>query len=446
MLAELGVTDVAVCGLAKRLEEVWLPGRAGPGDPLAHQRRPLPAAAGPRRGAPVRHHLPPAASFQGHDRAPTLDAVPGLGPSRRTALLKHFGSVRKLRAAGVDEIAALPGFGPRTAAAVLAALHGPAPDDRAATAGRRHRPDADRHDRGPRASRRRHERAGPAPEPPGIEVTLVSGLSGAGRSTAAKVLEDLGWFVVDNLPPELIATMVDLGRPRPRRGHPHRGGDGRAQPRVHRRPRRRAQGPRRPRLQAAAAVPRGVRRRAGPPVRAGPAQPPAAGRRPARRRHRRRARAARPAARRAPTSSSTPPRSPCRRCAPMLERAFGERRPRRPPGSRMVSFGYKYGLPMDADLVVDVRFLPNPYWIPELREHTGRDEDVRDYVLSQEGARRVHRPLPGAAAAGRRRVPARGQALPDRSPSAAPAASTAASRSARRSRAGWPRSTAWRCA
>ena len=48
-------------------------------------------------------------------------------------------------------------------------------------------------------------------EPAGIEVALVSGLSGAGRSTAAKVLEDLGWFVVDNLPPELIATMVDLG-------------------------------------------------------------------------------------------------------------------------------------------------------------------------------------------------------------------------------------------
>src|ERR1700753_1263201 len=56
---------------------------------------------------------------------------------------------------------------------------------------------------------------GPGPqsraERPGIEVTLVSGLPGAGRSTAAKVLEDLGWFVVDNLPPELIATMVDLG-------------------------------------------------------------------------------------------------------------------------------------------------------------------------------------------------------------------------------------------
>ena len=48
-------------------------------------------------------------------------------------------------------------------------------------------------------------------ERPGIDVALISGLSGAGRSTAAKVLEDLGWFVVDNLPPALITTMVDLG-------------------------------------------------------------------------------------------------------------------------------------------------------------------------------------------------------------------------------------------
>jgi UPF0042 nucleotide-binding protein len=52
----------------------------------------------------------------------------------------------------------------------------------------------------------------------------------------------------------------------------------------------------------------------------------------------------------------------------------------------LLSFGYKYGLPMDADLVVDMRFLPNPYWIPELRDFTGQDEAVRDYVLSQEGA------------------------------------------------------------
>ena len=54
----------------------------------------------------------------------------------------------------------------------------------------------------------------------------------------------------------------------------------------------------------------------------------------------------------------------------------------------MLSFGFKYGLPLDADLVADVRFLPNPHWIPELRPHTGQDEDVRAYVLSQEGAGR----------------------------------------------------------
>ncbi|HEY3439061.1 MAG TPA: RNase adapter RapZ [Actinotalea sp.] len=52
----------------------------------------------------------------------------------------------------------------------------------------------------------------------------------------------------------------------------------------------------------------------------------------------------------------------------------------------VVSFGFKYGLPLDADHVVDVRFLANPYWITELRHLTGRDEPVRDYVLGLEGA------------------------------------------------------------
>jgi UPF0042 nucleotide-binding protein len=52
----------------------------------------------------------------------------------------------------------------------------------------------------------------------------------------------------------------------------------------------------------------------------------------------------------------------------------------------VLSFGFKYGLPADADLVVDMRFLPNPHWVPELRPLTGRDAPVSDYVLSQEGA------------------------------------------------------------
>jgi UPF0042 nucleotide-binding protein len=52
----------------------------------------------------------------------------------------------------------------------------------------------------------------------------------------------------------------------------------------------------------------------------------------------------------------------------------------------VVSFGYKYGVPVDADLVADCRFLPNPHWIPEFRPLTGQNAPVRDYVLSQPGA------------------------------------------------------------
>jgi UPF0042 nucleotide-binding protein len=49
----------------------------------------------------------------------------------------------------------------------------------------------------------------------------------------------------------------------------------------------------------------------------------------------------------------------------------------------VLSFGFKYGIPVDADLVFDARFLPNPFWVPELRPHSGLDADVSDYVLSQ---------------------------------------------------------------
>jgi UPF0042 nucleotide-binding protein len=52
----------------------------------------------------------------------------------------------------------------------------------------------------------------------------------------------------------------------------------------------------------------------------------------------------------------------------------------------IMSFGFKYGLPPDADLVADCRFLPNPFWLPELSGQTGLDDAVRDYVLSQPGA------------------------------------------------------------
>jgi excinuclease ABC subunit C len=124
VLAELGVTDVAVCGLAKRLEEVWLP--ADP-DPAI-----LPRTSEGlyllQRVRDEAHRF--AITYHRQKRskrmtASELDSVPGLGQTRRTALLKHFGSLRKLRQAGPDEIARVPGMGPRTAAAVVAALHTP---------------------------------------------------------------------------------------------------------------------------------------------------------------------------------------------------------------------------------------------------------------------------------------------------------------------------------
>jgi excinuclease ABC subunit C len=125
VLADLGVTDVAVCGLAKRLEEVWLPGEP---DPVILSR----TSEGLYLLQRVRDEAHRFAITYHRQRrskgmiSSELDAVPGLGPARRAALLKHFGSLRKLRAAEADEIAALPGFGPRTAAAVLTALHGDA--------------------------------------------------------------------------------------------------------------------------------------------------------------------------------------------------------------------------------------------------------------------------------------------------------------------------------
>ena len=226
----------------------------------------------------------------------------------------------------------------------------------------------------------------PAPreQPPGIEVTLVSGLSGAGRSTAAKVLEDLGWFVVDNLPPELIATLVDLGARA-------RGDIARIAVVMDVRSRvftadlsavikdldARGYKPRLLFLEATDAV---LVRRFEQVRRSHPLQ--ADGRlidgihaerellRPLREM----------ADLVVDTSTVTVPT-----LRATLERAFGTDA-EQVTRVTVLSFGYKYGLPMDSDLVVDVRFLPNPFWIPELKDFTGRDEPVRDYVLTQEGA------------------------------------------------------------
>lgn len=215
------------------------------------------------------------------------------------------------------------------------------------------------------------------------EILIITGMSGAGRSRAAATLEDLGWYVVDNLPPRLLAPMAGLITPTSdvrrlavvvdvrsrafftelrvtleslveqgisyrlmfldandsvlvqryesvRRPHPLQEGgrllDGITKERSVLAP-----------LQAAADI---------------------------------------------YIDTST------------LSVHDLSRKIRKELGSTqdkglhltVMSFGFKYGLPLDADHVVDVRFLPNPYWVTELRHLTGRDEPVRDYVLGRPGA------------------------------------------------------------
>ena len=80
----------------------------------------------------------------------------------------------------------------------------------------------------------------------------------------------------------------------------------------------------------------------------------------------------------------------------------------------VISFGFKYGVPVDADLMADMRFLPNPYWVPELRHRTGQDADVATYVKDRGDAQEfLERYVPVIETVGRR-LPARGQAVHDR--------------------------------
>jgi excinuclease ABC subunit C len=120
-LGELGIDDVAACGLAKRLEEVWLPGDDSPvilprtSEGLYLLQRVRDEA---HRFAITYHRAKRSKALAVSE----LDSVPGLGPARRATLLRHFGSVRRLASASESEIAGLPGIGPRVASAVLAAL------------------------------------------------------------------------------------------------------------------------------------------------------------------------------------------------------------------------------------------------------------------------------------------------------------------------------------
>lgn len=223
--------------------------------------------------------------------------------------------------------------------------------------------------------------------PERLQVAIITGLSGAGRSEAAKCLEDLGWFVVDNLPPGLIGTMVELGtrsagavsriavvvdvRGRAFFNDLRQGLDA---------------------LEAHGIVPRVLFLEASDEVlvrrfdnvrRPHPLQENDGAHRIVEGIQRERAllREMRGEADLVVDTSLLN----VHELRAKINAAFGT------PGelglrATVVSFGFKYGLPVDADLVADMRFLPNPHWVPELRSRTGRDSAVRDFVLSQPGA------------------------------------------------------------
>jgi excinuclease ABC subunit C len=120
-LDELGIDDIPVCGLAKRLEEVWLPGES---DPVILRRSSeglylLQRVRDEAHRFAIAHHRGRRSKSMVES---VLDDVPGLGEVRRKTLLRHFGSLKKLREAEVDEIAAVPGIGPRTASAIKEAV------------------------------------------------------------------------------------------------------------------------------------------------------------------------------------------------------------------------------------------------------------------------------------------------------------------------------------
>ncbi|MCU1470736.1 MAG: hypothetical protein JWQ39_1885 [Glaciihabitans sp.] len=215
------------------------------------------------------------------------------------------------------------------------------------------------------------------------ELLVVTGMSGAGRSTVGNALEDLGWYVVDNLPPQMLRPLVDLGErasdslPKIAAIVDVRGGKLFAdvqravqELRANARVRvlfldatdaalvRRFEQVRRPHpLQGDGTLLDGIAR------------------------ERRRMEELRESSDIVLDTSELN----IHQLATSIAEKFAEVDA---PGVQvtLISFGFKYGLPADADMVADMRFLPNPFWIAELKPLTGLDAEVSEYVLGAPGA------------------------------------------------------------
>jgi UPF0042 nucleotide-binding protein len=220
-------------------------------------------------------------------------------------------------------------------------------------------------------------------KPVEAELLVVTGMSGAGRSTAADALEDHGWYVVENLPPQMLGTLAELVSHAPRSISKLavvmdvRSKDLFADIRAALRSleasgvtfrvlfldanddvlvRRFEQGRRPHPLQAGGRILDGIAA------------------------ERELLRELRDSADIVLDTSALNVHG----LATAITELFSETGP---VALRLnvMSFGFKYGLPVDANFVADARFIPNPHWVPQLRPHTGLDQDVSDYVLDAEG-------------------------------------------------------------
>ncbi|HET9420609.1 MAG TPA: RNase adapter RapZ [Nocardioides sp.] len=222
-----------------------------------------------------------------------------------------------------------------------------------------------------------------ADDRPQGDLVVVTGMTGAGRSTAAKELEDLGFYVVDNLPPSLLPDVVrlvdqNLGREQAMAVVV----DVRSGSFFHTLHAQLAQGAigRRTTLVFLDATDEVLVRRQEAARRPHPLQ--GSGRLlDGLTRERRVLADLRSDADLVIDTSALN----VHQLTDRIAESFGSPQTTRLKAT-LISFGFKYGIPVDADFVADMRFLPNPFWVPELRASTGRDGPVSDYVMKQPGA------------------------------------------------------------
>jgi UPF0042 nucleotide-binding protein len=225
------------------------------------------------------------------------------------------------------------------------------------------------------------------------EFVIITGLSGAGRSQAADDLEDLGWFVIDNLPIELIPKVVELVRA-PSSETPRValvvGSAARDAELLDDLAALRASGARVRHLYLEATTEVLVRRYE-TTRRRHPLLEPGEGLADAIERERALLEPLRAAADIVVDTSDLN----VHELHDRILGIFSEGDPGHAMQTRVVSFGYRHGLPVDVDVVLDCRFLPNPHWVEELRPLTGLEAPVRDYVLDQPAAAQLLEHLGG---------------------------------------------------